>query len=166
MVEKMVENPHNDAQEKTRNQKEFALQCHIVKKHQQYFPHVIMTAFPGRPGDAQDGFFKAMMGVRAGITDILLWWEAGAHWLKDIGCLKAGVVEIKVDAGVSSAQNKFMSAIRHIGGKDGVVHSWQEYYKLLCFWGIKPTSVCTIFDEPSYETKQQKFAAAFDWAKP
>jgi len=167
----MSENPFDTATEKTPNQKEFALQCHIVKRHEQYFPHVIMTAFPGRPGDAQDGFFKKMMGVRPGISDILLWWKSegtpcfggnGREW----DTLQAGVVEIKVDARVSSAQNKFLSAIHHIGGKDGVAHSWEEYYKLLCFWGIKPTSVCTIFDEPTYQTEQQKFSTAYEFYKP
>jgi VRR-NUC domain len=162
----MIQNPFNSAGEKTRNQKEFALQCHIVKKHEIYFPHVIMTAFPGRPGDAQDGFFKKMMGVRPGVTDILLWWNADAPWLTDIGVLKAAVVEIKVDARVSSSQNKFMSAIRHIGGKDGVAHSWQEYYKLLCSFGIKPMSACITFDEPCYATEQEKFHAAFEMYRP
>ncbi len=154
----MVQNPFDGAEEKTRQQKEFKLQCHIVKKHEIYFPHVLMTAFPGRPGDAQDGFFKKMMGVRAGVTDVLLWWF-DKH-------IQAGVVEIKVDARVSSDQNKFMSAIRHLGGKDGVAHSWEEYYKLLCKFGIKPTSVCTIFDEPCYATEQEKFHAAFEMYRP
>lgn len=148
-------NPFPANEEKTRNQKEFKLQCHIVEKHNQYFPHVIITAFPGRPGDAQDGFFKKMMGVRAGVTDILLWW----HWKN------FGVVEIKADAKVTSAQNKFMSAIKHIGGYEGVAHSWQEYYKLLCTFGIVPVSVCTIFDEPDYRTDNQKKHDAFEFYK-
>ena len=163
----MIDNPFTE-EEKTRQQKEFALQCHIVKKHEIYFPHVVMTAFPGRPGDAQDGFFKRMMGVKPGVTDILLWWkddlrEDGKLVWK--GCM-AGVVEIKVDARVSSAQNKFMSAINHIGGKDGVAHSWQEYYKLLTFWGIEPTSVCTRFEEPDFRSEMQKKHDSFEWFKP
>lgn len=164
----MIDNPFNDEKEKTRQQKEFKLQCHIVERHGQYFPNVLMTAFPGRPGDAQDGFFKKMMGVKPGVPDILLWWH---DELRDDGKLVwkgcvAGAVEIKVDAPISSAQNKFMSSFAGIGGKEGVVRSWQEYYKLLCFWGIKPHQECTIFDEPDYSTQQQKFAAAFDMYRP
>ncbi len=161
-----MKNPFDNADEKTRQQKEFKLQCHIVKKHEIYFPHVVMTAFPGRPGDAQDGFFKKMMGVRPGITDILLWWALPTHLPVSTNVIQCGVVEIKVDARVSSSQNKFMSAIRNIGGKDGVAHSWEEYYKLLCKFGINPTQICTIFDEPDYSTEQEKFHAAFEWGRP
>ena len=154
----MIDNPFHDEQEKTRQQKEFKLQCHIVQKHEIYFPHVLMTAFPGRPGDAKDGFFKKMMGVKPGIPDILLWFRTNK--------LHAGAVEIKVDARISSAQNKVISTMHGMGIHTGVARSWQEYYKLLCSFGIKPVYVCTRFDEPDYSTEQQKFAAAFDMYRP
>ena len=175
----MIDNPFSSSEEKTRQQKEFKLQCHIVQRHQQYFPHVLITAFPGRPGDATDGFFKKMMGVKAGVTDILLWWDypypAWAigflkRMLEKVGfCfsrIHVGVVEIKVDAKVTPDQNKFMSTINGMGGKDGVVRSWREYYKLLCFWGIKPISECRIFDEPDFRTEQQKFSDSFEYYRP
>lgn len=139
----------------TRSQKEFKLQVHIVEKHNQYFPHVLMTAFPGRPGDARDGFFKKMMGVKPGVSDILIWWRGAS-----------GSIELKVEARVSSGQNKWMSAFSRLGGKTGVVHSWREYYKLLCSWGINPMHECTLFDEPDFSSESEKFQQAADFFRP
>lgn len=154
----MVKNPFDDEREKTRQQKEFRLQCHIVKLHQHYFSNVLMTAFPGRPGDAQDGFFKKMMGVKPGIPDILLWWDTDK--------LHAGAVEIKVDARISNDQNKVISTMHGMGIHTGVARSWQEYYKLLCSFGVKPVYVCTRFEEPDYSTEQQRFKKSFDFFAP
>lgn len=163
----------------SRNQKEFKLQVHIVKQHEKYFPHVLMTAFPGRPGDAQDGFFKRMMGVRAGVLDIIIWYTFpypswATMWLgkmlKHCGFSFArmhnAVIEIKVDARVSSSQNKFMSAIRSMGGYEGVAYSWKDYYKLLCSWGIKPVCQLFYFDEPDYRDLGQKYQDAHLMYKP
>lgn len=164
---------------KNPNQKEFVLQVHIIEKHEQYFPHVLITAFPGRPGDATDGFFKKMMGVRPGVSDIVLWWGFtyplwATTWLikmlDHLGfgfChMHSGVVELKVDARVTSSQNKFLSAIHSLGGHQGVARSWEQYYHLLCSFGIKPVCECTQFHEPDYRDLSEKFQDAHDFFKP
>ncbi len=156
------------------NQKEFRLQRHIVEQHEKYFPHVLITAFPGRPGDAKDGFMKKLMGVRAGVSDIMIWFSFpypawATTWLgkmlKHCGFsfarMHSGVIELKVDARVSSSQNKFLSSIASLGGCEGVARSWQEYYRLLCLWGIKPVCQCTYFEEPDYRDLGEKYRDAF-----
>ncbi len=163
----------------TANQKEFKLQVHIIEQHAIYFPHVIITAFPGRPGDAQDGFFKKMMGVRAGVSDIILWWSYpypswAKTWLAKMlsycgfsfSLMHSGVVELKVDARINPAQNKFLSAIHSLKGNQGVVRSWQQYYKLLCSWHIKPAQECRIFNEPDYRGLSEKYKDAFNFFAP
>lgn len=175
----MIKNPWDDAESKSSNQKEFKLQVHIVEQHNIYFPHVLITAFPGRPGDATDGFFKKLMGVLPGVTDIILWWgyqypNWAIKWLAKMleycgfsfSQIHSGVVEIKVDARVRTAQNKFMSAISFLRGNNGVVRSWEQYYKLLCSWHIKPVTPCTTFIEPDYRSDEEKKRDAFDFYKP
>lgn len=163
----------------TPQQKEFKLQVHVVNMHAQYFPHVCMIAFPGRPGDAKDGFFKKKMGVRPGVSDIILWWSHtyplwAVKWLMQMrdycgfgfALMHSGVIELKVDAKISSAQNKFLSRINGLGGCHQVCHSWQEYYKTLCKWGIKPVYICTTFAEPDYSTWDEKLAAVHNFFAP
>lgn len=175
----MTENPFRGLDGTTVTQKEFRLQLHIIDKHAAYFPHVIITAFPGRPGDAKDGYMKKLMGVRAGVSDIILWWgyqypNWALQWLaKMLGnCgfafsrMHSGVVEIKVDARVSTGQNKFLSAIGSLQGNYGVVHSWREYYHLLLSFGIKPRVPCTLFEEPDYRSIDEKRADSFDYFAP
>ncbi len=151
-------------------QKEFRLQVFIIKKHFEYFGHVLITHIPNRPANAADGFFKKAMGVRAGVSDIALWWmpdfltsKSKHYGLKP---MQAGMVELKVDTKVSGAQNKWLSAFDSCGGYQGVARSWKEYYKLLCSWGIKPRYPCAIFDEPVYATKEEKFKAVHEMYKP
>ena len=156
---------------KTPQQKEYLLQCHIVERHSQYFPHVLLTHIANRAGDATDAFFKKKMGVRPGVSDLAIWWLPDfltGNTKKHYGLkpMQAGMVELKVDARVSTAQNKWLSAFAACGGYEGVAKSWQEYYKLLCSWGIKPTQECRIFDEPRYESIEDKHAAAHDLYKP
>lgn len=167
----MVDNPFEIKDDLTLNQKEYKLQCHIIKKHQQYFPHVLITHIPNRPANAADGFHKKKMGVRAGVSDIAIWWLP--EWLNGnsdvhygLKPMQAGMIELKVDTKISSAQNKWLSAFSAAGGYISVVHSWEGYYIQLCRWGIKPMSKCEIFEEPNYTTQQEKFSAAFDLYKP
>ena len=175
----MIKNPFDDAEEKTRLQKEYRLQCHIVERHAEYFPHIIITAFPGRPKDGADGFFKQQMGVRKGVTDILIWWGYNypawaIKWLTKMiqycgfgfSLMHSGVIGLKVDAKVDAAQEKFLSAIHSLGGKEGVVRSWEEYYKLLVWWKIKPSYICTIFDSPDYRSDMEKKRDAFAMYMP
>lgn len=156
-----MNNPFTE-EEKTRTQKEYRLQVHIAKKHSEYFPNVMMTHVPNKGKGGADGFFKKQMGVKAGVSDIALWWKAQPE--KHL--LHAGMVELKVDTGVSPDQNKWMSAFWGIGGYEGVARSWQQYYKLLCSWGIKPKQECAAFDEPDYRSDQQKFHDSFEFYRP
>lgn len=164
-------------EEKTRQQKEYKFQCHIVKKHRIHFADVEMIAYQARPSGITDearkldAHFKKQMGVKAGVTDCLLWWTP--HWIKNprqlhhgLMPIQSGVVELKVDTDVSRVQDMWMSGFYSRGGYTGVAHSWKEYYKLLCSFGIMPTSPCTVFDEPDYRTDANKKQDAFDWQKP
>lgn len=159
--------------------KEYRLQTHIVKKHAIYFPHVIMTHIPNQTRDSTEAFFNKQLGVRAGASDIALWWGFSyptwatiwlAKMIKFLGfgfsLMHSGVVELKVDSRVTSAQNKFLSAIRSLGGSEGVARSWREYYELLCSFGIKPVEKCLTFDEPNYLNTKEKYKTAHDWYKP
>lgn len=165
--------------ELTRNQKEYKLQVHIAKRHVQYFPHVVMTHIPNRPSSSSDGHFKKQMGMRAGVTDIAVWYTFpypnwAIKWLAKMldylgfsfSRMHGGMIELKVDTEISPEQNKFMSAIHSLGGKQGMVRTWRAYYKLLCSWGIKPIEECTDFDEPDYHTFEDEKKAVFDMYKP
>lgn len=167
MTGKNINNPFNTEADKTRQQKEYRLQCHIVKMHEIYFSHVMMTAFPGRPGDAKDGFFKQQMGVAAGASDIFLYWVTDKlDALPKPHPLCAGMMEIKVDSGLSGPQNKWLSRFHAYGGYTGVSHSWREYYEGLCNWRIRPKSIPLSFIEPDYRTEQQKYSDSFEMFRP
>lgn len=164
---------------------EYFLQTHIIKRHAEFFPHVVITHVPNRPSGQTDqarktdAFFKKEMGVRAGVSDIVLWWGydypswALAFLVKmkkllgfSFARMHSGVVELKIGTDPSRVQNKFLSSIHALGGRQGVARSWEQYYQLLCSWGIKPVSECRYFDEPIYATKEEKFKANFELYRP
>ena len=153
----MIDNPFNGDDEKTRNQKEYALQVCVAEQLDGWFPYLRWTAIPNRPGDAADGFFKKKMGVKAGMVDILCSWKVGNH-------LEGGLIELKVDTRVSNDQNKVMSSWSKIGWHTAVCYTAREVKDVLTLWGNKPAhNGCY---EPDYRTEQEKFSDSFDFFKP
>lgn len=144
-------------------QHEYKLQVHIFEMHQRYFPTVMFhhNVMEGR--DSADIFFARKKGARKGISDITIWWRTDSHKWE----LKCAMIEVKYgDNRLSPDQNKFISAFKHLGGYTGVVRSWSQYYKLLCFWGIKPKEICQTFIEPVYATQKEKFDTVHEMYAP
>ena len=150
---------HLDADdEKTRAQKEYALQVCVAKQIQGWFPFLRWLHIPNRPGSGSDGHFKKEMGAKAGASDLLVSWRA-LH-----GNPNCGYIELKVDTAISSDQNKFLSSWAAIGWKTAVCRSAREVKNALTRWGNKPAhNGCY---EPDYRTEQEKFSDSFDFFKP
>lgn len=137
-------NPFDSATELRRTQQEFRLQLAVVKHLELAFPTLVYTHIPNRPGDAKDGYFKKIMGAKAGAPDFVFWWKGGA-----------GAVELKVPGShIASAQNKFLSALHSVGVKTAVCRSVAEVHKALKSWGLKPR--CETVREPDIRSDMQK----------
>jgi len=141
---------------KPRKYGEDKLQMKIIEHHTNHFPHVLIT-HPAQTGRSpQEGAKLKKLGVRAGVSDLLLWWENNC-----------GAVEIKTETGKESiGQKTFGFLLKRLGHHYGVARSVEEYHNLLVSWGIKPAYECRYFAEPDYATKQEKFQRAYDWFRP
>lgn len=154
----MTKNPWDDATNIRATQAEFRIQVAVVKHIEFAFPHVFFTAFPGRPGDAQDGYFKKVMGTKPGVADILCWFRFQ-------GELVSGAIELKEPKGQwKTAQNKWASSFVNIGGKYSVCRSVKDVHDTLVRWGNVPRHSTII--EPDLSSETEKFSAAFDWNAP
>lgn len=140
----------------TRNQQEYRLHVKVVKHLKECFPSVLFTHPANRPSSKQHGFFLKEMGVRAGVPDLLLWWESGS-----------GAIELKAPQGVASiGQKTFAFHFKHLGNKHAYCKSVEQVHKTLLGWGIKPKYDCTIFDEPDQRSKADKFHQAYNMYAP
>lgn len=156
----MTKNPFEGGEDLRRTQAEFRLQLAVIKHLESAFPQVMFTAFPGRPGDAQDGYFKKIMGTKAGVADLLLYFR-----LKPNGRPSSAAIELKAPGGVwDSKQNLWGSAFTSIGGKYAVCRSVQQVHDTLVKWGLLPLHNSIV--EPDLSTDMQKKAKAFDFFQP
>jgi hypothetical protein len=138
-------------------QREFKLQLAVIAHLESAFKYSGLHYFhvPNRGGDATDGYFKKLMGAKAGTPDLVFGWRDG----------NCGFIELKVlDGKVSSPQNKFLSAWAAIGWKTAVCRSVRGVHHTLTLWGLKPSH--TEILEPDYSSKEEKFERGYDWMKP
>jgi hypothetical protein len=153
-----IKNPWDDATNIKATQAEFRIQVAAVKHISTAFPNVMFTAFPGRPGDAQDGFFKKIMGTKAGVADLLLWYRQNDN-------LISAAIELKEPYGTwKTAQNKWASAFVSIGGKYAVCRSVKQVHDTLVKWGNVPKH--TSIEEPDLRSETEKFRDNFDFYAP
>lgn len=155
----MIDNPFTDEEKKTRQQIEFKIHCAVVEQLPGAFPIISGTFLhvPNRPGDATDGYFKKMMGVKTGASDLLISWNNGA--------LQCGWMEIKAPGGtLGSQQNKFQSAFASIGWHIGSGQSVAQIFNCIEKWGVQ--RVHWGIREPDLRSETQKKHDAFDFFKP
>ncbi len=130
---------------------EFRLQVACVEHIEKCF-NVWVTAFPGRPGDAQDGFFKKKMGVKAGVPDLIFVLPGGIF----------GAIELKVKGGrLHEAQRKEPCYMAAHGAKTGICTSVRHVHDMLVSWGCvaKYDSV----REPDLRSDAQKKQDSYDF---
>lgn len=144
-------------------QKEYRLQVAVVEHLTSAFSKSGLTWFhiPNRGGSASDGFFKQQMGARKGASDLVFGW--GVHKFGEI-IPQAGLIELKVDGGLSADQNKFLSRFHACGWKTAVCRSVRGVHHTLALWGLIPSH--DGIQEPIYESKEELFKIAHEWYKP
>lgn len=136
------------------SQLEYRLQVACVEHIEKCFS-VWCTAFPGRPGDAKDGFLKKKMGVKAGVPD-LIFILPGGLW---------GAIELKIKGGrLQSSQRKEPHYMAAHGAKIGLCTSVREVHDQLVLWGCKARYDSV--QEPDLRSDGQKKQDAFDMYKP
>lgn len=144
-------------------QKEFRLQLAVVKHLDSAFAGKLeYLHIPNRGGDATDGYFKQLMGAKAGASDLLIGWREVNY----IGAYtKAAFIELKAPGGaISSQQNKFLSRWNFVGFQTAVCKSVKEVHDRLMAWGIEPKHhICM---EPDYTSKEEKQQIAHDFYAP
>lgn len=114
----------------------------LWKGGEQRFTH----CYAGR--DAEDGFFLKQMGVRAGIYDICLWWEAGIHF-----------IDLKCNTGLSAMQKQFGGDMKSIGVKTATASSVAQFRDILIGWGLICENHQVTEPEVSLEQKQANYLA-------
>lgn len=140
-----------------RSQQEFKLQLAVVQHLDSAFvPNGLRyTHIPNQSSDAKSGYFKKIMGTKAGAADLIIGWPMNG----------AGYIELKAEAGkVSTPQNKFLSSWAAIGWRTAVCRSVRQVHNTLVGWGLKPAH--NTIKEPDIRGEQQKYHDAYDWAKP
>lgn len=95
--------------------------------------------------DANEGHYLKLMGVRPGIYDILLWWEAGFHW-----------IDLKCGTGLSDPQKQFNRDMTRIGIPHATASSVAEFRDLLIGWGL--TCLNPHVHEPAVSLEQKQLA--------
>lgn len=154
---------------KTRGSKEYAFQVSVVdwlygrtrKGNKTYggnppMPGLLFTHhFAGRKG-GDTGFFLSNLGVRPGMGDILNWWNDGQ--------LRAGFLELKVDAEMSAAQHKIKGTCIQMGIHYDVAKTPEQIIAIYRKWGLKPLN--TAIATPDYRSPAEKKQQSFDMYKP
>jgi len=115
------------------------------------FHHLFATTiYQGR--DAKDGFFLKMLGVQAGMPDIVAWYKGGCSF-----------IEVKTISGrQSSAQKKVQGRVQALGFPYVLVRSVQDVHDHLLKQGLRPMHKPT---EPDLRSDAQKKKDAFDFYK-
>lgn len=76
-----------------------------------------------REGD--QAFFLQQMGLRRGIFDLMLWWEAGIHF-----------IDLKATGGLSADQRQFADDMRRIGIKTATASTVAQFRDQLIAWNL------------------------------
>ncbi len=150
-------------------QKEYAFQVAVIdylygrtRKGNKTFPGnppmpglLFTHHYAGRKG-AEDGYFLQQLGVRPGIGDILNWWNDGN--------LQCGMLELKVDADMSSAQHKIKGTCIQLGIKYTMARTPEQVIGAYRNWGLNPLH--TAIRTPDYRTDDEKHKQIFDMYAP
>ncbi len=146
-------------------QREFRLQLAVVKHLDSCFAGKLQYLhIPNRGGDATDGYFKQMMGAKAGAADLMLSWNNGIGSRAPFK-LECAMIELKAPGGtLSSQQNKFLSTYAHIGWHTALCRSVRQVHDKLVNWGIQPAYDST--QEPDYRSDEDKKRDAFSYYAP
>ena len=156
-------NPHREGKKPHRNFLEDALCIAFTEHCHTYFPQqpgvLAWTHIPLQGRSAQQGKKLKSMGVHAGWFDyqfmgmydkfIMLFLEA-----------KTG------DYDYGKSQRTFDYMTRGFPIIKDKFYSVKEGHEKIIAAGIKPIKPCTLFKEPAYLSKQEKFAVAFDMYTP
>ncbi len=113
--------------------------------------------YTGRKG-ADEGYFLQQLGVKAGIGDILNWWR------DKNGILQSAMLELKVDADMSSAQHKIKGTCLQLGIKYELARTPAQVIAIYHKWGLNPLH--TAIKTPDYRTWDEKKQDAFDMYRP
>lgn len=105
----------------------------------------------------EDGYFLQQLGVRPGIGDILNWWHDGER-------LECGMLELKVDADMSSSQHKVKGTCIQLGIKYELARTPAQVIAVYHKWGLKPLHEA--IRTPDYRTFDDKKKESFDMQKP
>ena len=113
------------------------------------------TIYQGR--NKEDGFFLKMIGVEAGISDIIAWYKT-----KDgLGCT---FMEVKIVGSIqSSAQKKIQGICHSLGIKYVVVRTVEQAHRHFVNIGLTPMH--NSIREPDLRSDEQKKLQAFNFYK-
>lgn len=150
-----------------RNNEEFKIQVAIFqhvsgrKTGCKAFNAFICTIYQGR--SKKEGFFLKMLGVVAGVADLLVLWRANC----DCGIPRIGIgfLEVKKPGEIASTpQRKFQGICHWLKINYGIVRSVQEAHDTLIKWGCPANHHST--REPDTRSLAQKKSDAFEMFKP
>lgn len=145
-----------------RNNEEFKIHVAAVEHIRTAFPHVLFTHPAQKAKDKREGHFNKMMGVKAGVPDLLFWWSTNHGPIVYISC---GAIELKSSTGRrSSKQGTFEYIFTRMGGRHAYCRSVREVHDALVSWGIKPAHNAVV--EPDVRTIEQKYKDSYDFYKP
>lgn len=145
-----------------RNNEEFKIHVAAVEHIRTAFPQVLFTHPAQKAKDKREGHFNKMLGVKAGVPDLLFYWE---HSLFPFSTIGAGAIELKSSIGRRTPkQGTFESIFKRIGGKHAYCKSVREVHDTLVSWGIKPAHNAVV--EPDVRTVDQKYKDSYDFYKP
>ena len=140
------------------------LLCMAFNRHiDTYFPQkkgsLVYTHIANQGRSAGQGDKLKKMGVNAGWFDyIFIAWPSPFSAI----CLEAKVH----GRGYSDSQEHFDDLTIGMPIFKGKFYSVREGHELLIEAGLKPMMPCTLFREPDYLTKRDKFKLAFESFKP
>lgn len=134
---------------------EYLLQVAVVEHFGRCFPHVGFFHVPNQSRNATEAFFNKKLGVRPGVSDLILGWPNRG----------VGVLELKSSDGrISTQQNKFLSWANHIGWEVGTAKTVRQAHDALKRWGLKPLYESCM--EPDLRSDEQKKRDVFNFYAP
>lgn len=152
---------------KERDNREFKIHVAIVNHVKgkdgigKAFNAFITHIYQGR--SKEDGFFLKMLGVFAGVADLIVLWRSKCS----CGVSKVGIgfLEVKKPDGYQSTpQKKFQGICHWLGINYAIVKSVKEAHDTLVKWGCPALHHSII--EPDTRSLAQKKIDAFNMFKP
>lgn len=148
---------------KTKNNEEFKIHCAIIDhiKEKRAFTAFVCHIYQGR--NKEDGFFLKMLGVFAGVADIMVMWRSTCSCGKPHTGI--GFLEVKRPKGIQThPQKRFEGICRWLGARYAIVRSVKDAHEALLAWGC-PVNHHAI-KEPDTRSTEQKKIDAFRFFAP